>query len=576
MSRPGQVLAERALPGSRTGSDLVPGVPGRVVELADQLDAMARGLAQAGSLLRHGAGGGWQGAAAMAFAHLLQSVPQPYADAARVIGSAATAVRAHARVLAAAQQDADQAIALDLRAVALQRTTGPPSAGIVPPAIATAMQQRALALVAQARGRVQASAADAAAALRAAARAAPDQPNPLIRLIVGLAELQREMQLGAVESTMATVTAVALYSPNRALIDPHGWARDTAALGAGIGQVVQHPGDTVRAVVRGPKFWDNPGRAVGHLAPDVAIGVSTGGAGLVANRGVSVGVRAAGVAGARGSTGAEIRTATRTARASSRARLRTRDLRTWEEENDFTQVLSLTPAQHLVSAALARDAVWAEHDLSSRIGAAARSLGVQTRGAEHTIKTPPSLYRKVSDQVAASAGIETIIPRINDTVRYTLVAGPAVYVAKAGEAVGALQHQGMVLVAAKNFWGTNRYQGLNLTVADPRTGRLVEVQVHTPDSHQATVDTHRDYERFRQRGIPPEEKERLGARIGAVFDTVPPPARVGSLDEVLGRHPTTPATNVPPQLLSVHPWARAAAITGAAGGSSLPSGDDQR
>lgn len=562
---------ERVLPAARTGSDLVPGVPQRVVALADQLDQMARGLALTERLLGDHRQPGWEGAAAAAFTHLLAVVAVPYGPAARTTAAAAEALRDHAGVLAAAQRDADDAIALDLRAVDLQRTAGAPS-GIVPPTIAVAMQDHAVTMLQAARARVRASAAAAAGRLRASADCAPDRPNPLLRLINGLAELQRELQLGAVESSVSMVTALAAYTPNRLLVDPRGWDRDVRALGRALHESTDHPGQTLRALVDWQNAVTNPGRFIGHLAPDAALAVATGGAGLVAGHGASVGVRVAGAI-TPGVAGADVRAGMRAASATTRSRLRLRDLRRYEHADGTT---ALTPGQHLATAALARDAAWAERDLTERVQLVTRSAGLERAGAENVLKGRESLLRKVSDKVTADRSLVLALGTLGDGVRYTVIADGPGYVTGARAVLAGLQRQGMVLAGANNAWGSARYRGLNLVLADPRTGRLLEVQVHTPESHHATVLTHDDYERFRAAGTSPLEKAILGEGIAREYRNVPVPEGIEQLDVVLGSRGN--GTNAAPTLLTPHPWAGPAALVpaGSSAVASLPCGDDVR
>jgi hypothetical protein len=183
----------RVFPGATTGSDLVPGVPGRVLDLAEQLEVMASGMAAADQLLQGASTSGWHGAAAEACVQLMRSMPQPYAASARAMRSAAGCVAAHATVLGAAQRDADDAVGLDLRATAAQ----PPDPSSADVARTVALQQQARDLVTAASTRVRGSAAEAADALRAAAAVAPDRPGqPAADSCTPSWPLQKELQLG--------------------------------------------------------------------------------------------------------------------------------------------------------------------------------------------------------------------------------------------------------------------------------------------------------------------------------------------------------------------------------------------
>ena len=565
---PAGTAVPRVLPGARTGSDLVPGEPQRVNDLADQLEAMARGLRAVDRLL-HGAGlPGWRGATASAAALTLQATPLPYARAARAVAAAALAVRAHASALTCAQRDADEAVALDLRAVAHGAASAAP------------LQQQAMTIVEHARASVRGSAGLAADAMRTAALAAPDRPNALVRLVRRVLDVQREVQLGIVESLVTSQSALMPFSLVRAAIDPAGWSMDLSAIQPAMRQsasrVAHHPlawaRRSVTDAVQGAA--ENPARAIGHLAPDVALGVATGAAATVAGRGASLSVRATSTA-ARGAAGTRLRGAVQVSGSTTRSRLRLRDLRPYAAPADRTGGVSrLAPEQHLVVAAVARDARWAAADLTPRVEAAALRSGVRRVGHDHVVKTRASLYRKLSGPLAEpGAALRPVIAEVNDTVRYTLVAPDDRYVAAVATVVASLRGQGLQLVRGRDFWPSPRYRGLNLTLADARTGRLVEVQVHTPSSWAATQGTHRDYERMRVTGLDPAERALLSERIGREYAQVPTPAGITGLAAAIGPAEAPTATLTTPRLLSVHPLAPPTATAGAVGLQSLTSRD---
>lgn len=372
---------------------------------------------------------------------------------------------------------------------------------------------------------------------------------------------------------MTTVTALALASPNRLLSDPVGWAADARQLAAGVRAAAGHPGQVALAVVDWPTLRENPERWVGHLLPDLLAALATGGLAPVANRGVGLGVRAAAVL-APPTVRAELRAVEATARVTSRSRLRASDLRPYGRRGADVR---LSATQHLLTATLARDARWAQRDLTPRVQQATRSLDVRLQGLEHAVKSRDSLYRKVSDRLALpGTSIDSVVPQVNDTVRYTLVADPHRYAGAVRDAVPALQRQQLTLVAAKDFWGGPRYQGLNLTFGDARTGRLVEVQVHTPASWEATVQTHGDYERWRQAGLADAERAQLAAAIGAVYARVPTPPGLSALDTA-GLGPPNPlGANRTPQLVSAHPWTQPLSSAGALTLTSVSCVDEHR
>ncbi len=550
-------------PWAREGRDLVPGVPARVIALAEQLDAMAEGMTGTQRLVSGLDGAGWAGQAAAGFARLMVSLSAPYGRGAPSMREAADQVRGHAGVLAAAQRDADEALALDRRARAMRSTPGSTSGGIVPPAAADALQRRAVEQVDQARARVRASGAAAAAALDRASATAPDQPNAIVRLLHRAVSVERSFELGVVESTVDTVRFATMLSPSRALVDPSGWWRDVRATGQGLGTAVVHPLDTAKAVADLDTLSSDPGRWVGHLLPGVLLGAATGGTGMVASRGASVGVRMA-EAALRGGRRADLRAGIDAGTAIGRSQLRLRDLRPWNHVDEHGRPHSLTPGQNMATAGLARDARWAEHDLRSRVVTVGRSTGSDVVGLDHAVKGTTSLRRKISGEVTQRP-LDQVLPSVNDTVRYALVPAHKAYARAVHPIIDGLGQQGMVLVKVKNFWDSPRYRGINLTLADPRTGRLIEVQVHTPGSWRANKATHEDYEHFRVLDDAHPLKQVLSDRIARTFGVVPEPPGLRDLDGQLKNLVTTPVRNRTPELLSLQVAPQDLAVAAAVG-----------
>jgi hypothetical protein len=201
---------------------------------------------------------------------------------------------------------------------------------------------------------------------------------------------------------------------------------------------------------------------------------------------------------------------------------------------------------------------------------------VRLQGLTHTVKNSHSLSRKLaSDAARTGRPVPALAPGVNDTVRYTLTLPHQHYVAAAVDTVAGMRAHGFALTTAKNFRGGARDPGLTLTFPDAATGRPFEVQLHTPDSWRATVDTHPDYEMFRSEALDAVEKEFYARRIAARFSTVAVPDGVGSLSRHLV--PTGhPARMTAPALRTLHdPRLGAGLSTGVLAGRSLAWSDDQ-
>jgi hypothetical protein len=230
-----------------------------------------------------------------------------------------------------------------------------------------------------------------------------------------------------------------------------------------------------------------------------------------------------------------------------------------------------------VAGSVLRDAAWAEKQLTPRVERVAERTGALRVGHESVLKGRTSLFRKLSgESVGPASGGERGLGRaasaVNDTVRYTLVYGDDVYVAKAASTVQALQDEGFRLTKAKSFWGSDRYEGVNLTLHDPQTGRLLEVQLHTPRSWAATKATHDDYELFRDANVPTGLKAQLQRRIADQFAIVPRPPGIDELARVLKELRADGATrSTPPQLLSVDGPRLARHLAAGAAGSRVPT-----
>lgn len=566
----------RVLPWATCGADVVPGVPSRVRRLADELDEVARGLSVMRGLVDRVPSTDWCGPASAACSLVVGQQPERYVAAVQAMSSAASALRSHAAVLDVVQQRADGAVRLD--AVAADAThrwlTAAPAtehrtvgAGTDPGAAA---RHRVQEEVEAARQQLAASAASTVECLRRGAGRAPERPVLALRAARSALGFGRDVGHGVVE-TLADTSALAVrLDPNRAWRDPWGFWPDAWRTVGDVGEAVRNPTELIEAVADVDTLHASPGRWVGHLLPDVALAVGTAGALPVAERSATVAARVAARVGPRSVRG-PLADAIEAQVGTGRGPLRLSDVRPYRTPPDVAgHRTSVGPVDNAVGRRVARDSRWAERDITPRVRAVADELRVSwgtnderigLRGVDHVLKGSDSLLRKLASESAdTGVPVPRLAPQLNDTVRYTITVPHGSYVGGAFDTVAGMERRGLRLTAAKSFWGGERYQGLNLTFHDARTGRPIEVQVHTPASWQATVDSHVDYEWFRSKAIGPVLREFFRRRIAARFAPVPLPDDVDRLGHLLtvgdAARMTTPELHSVPR------------VTGAAGFST--------
>jgi hypothetical protein len=579
----------RVLPWATCGADVVPGRPGRVRQLADELDAIARGLGLMKDLVARRAPSGWRGPAATAYELVLDQQPARYTAAVQAMSSAASALRSHAAVLEVSQERADEAVRRDAVAATATRqwlaTASPGEQRVAGSATDPGAVPRHVADVAAADARrlVAASAASTADCLRRAARGAPDRPSTAVRSARAVLGLGREVRQGLVESLAGDLALAVRLDPGRLMWDPSGYWSDAGRLGAGLGHAVRHPTQLVAAVADVQTLRESPGRWVGHLLPDLALAVGTAGALPAAERTASVAARLASRVGP-SELRAPLRRAVSAQRGTGRGPILLRDVRPYLGPPDaLGHRAELGPVDHAVAQRVVRDSRWAEQHVTPRLAVVAQEVGrrlggsgeVRLNGLDHVLKDGDSLKRKLALEVSPEHGAGALAPRVNDTIRYTLTVPHDAYVAGAVQVTDRMADHGFRLAGVKSFWESDRYRGLNLTVHDAPTGRPFELQVHTPDSWDATVDTHPDYAVYRSPAAWPELQETYRQRIAARFSLVPVPDGVSEMPGLLPV-PHGAALMTVPQLRTLTNVPLGVALSASGGvGRSLACDDDR-
>lgn len=292
-----------------TVTELVPGSAGGLDRLVARCRTVADGLGGAAARVRAIDSGEWVGPAGDAFRAVVDIEPGRYDDASAAFGATAGAVQAYAGVLRDAQATARTALSLHAQAQADTRawqgrvdrydadvrTAG---AGAADPAAAARAvdrlarpssydpgshdRQRAESMLADARERVRTAGGIASRRVAAAWENAPREP----RWWEKAGHVVAEIGTGAWEATTGLVELAWSVSPTRMMVDPLGWQQDMTNLGTGLVLGVQHPAELGRALVDWDTWKESPGRAIGHLVPDLLLALGTAGAGTVAARSV--------------------------------------------------------------------------------------------------------------------------------------------------------------------------------------------------------------------------------------------------------------------------------------------------
>ncbi len=148
----------------------------------------------------------------------------------------------------------------------------------------------------------------------------------------------------------------------------------------------------------------------------------------------------------------------------------------------------------------------------------ARAVGGRTARLDTKFKELESIGRKLSlktrlDQVG-------ITDTVDDALRYTIVLDDIEYVTGYRAAIIELRAKGFEIERdSPTRWRPTGYKGINVKVTD-RSGETFEVQFQTPDSLQASDDTHGWYEEWRKADTQPERKAELERLINERYALV--------------------------------------------------------
>ena len=146
------------------------------------------------------------------------------------------------------------------------------------------------------------------------------------------------------------------------------------------------------------------------------------------------------------------------------------------------------------------------------------------------LKNPDRYREKLAERIAVQPdeGVDDLVPRIHDGVRYTFEYDDEHYTEGVFETESHLEQLGFDLIIRRPRWDGEEYKGINSQWRDPDSDLTFEIQYHTHASWEAKQRTHFAYERLSDPRTSPEERRDLSRFQHQVATSVPIPP--GALD----------------------------------------------
>ncbi|MQA13426.1 MAG: hypothetical protein GEV09_04405 [Pseudonocardiaceae bacterium] len=197
----------------------------------------------------------------------------------------------------------------------------------------------------------------------------------------------------------------------------------------------------------------------------------------------------------------------------------------------------LTPEQNAVADRYLSGARADEVQISPQVtGVTGHIDGARTQGyPDYVVKGEDSFKRKFAGDLEKYPDLteDQVVANIKDSVRYTIEVPQHNYTDGVLQGVNDLRSRGYENVTFKPTWDNpDTYKGVNSTWRDPATGRVFELQFHTPDSFNAKMATHDLYES--ERVVTTDlERQRAADAQAEIFRQVDvPDGAVERLDEL--------------------------------------------
>ncbi|RJQ70558.1 hypothetical protein D5S17_28940 [Pseudonocardiaceae bacterium YIM PH 21723] len=309
-------LSRKELGDTDDPKDLLPGDLEEVTEAVVSLGKLAFGLNEAAAGMKRIDSSHWEGQAADKFREFFHPQPGKWNTAGDAFTKPARALQNYAAMLQTGQADAGRALQLwqqgteeseksrtahnqkvkayNEKADAYNRGEGDhpgptPGAWVDP---GKAKKDEAKRILDAARRKTKQAADDAAKAFKTGTELAPEKPSFWGRVGRGLADegtavltQGADLVVGAYEGLKGLGDLYETLSPTsiQNLMNPLRYARNIEGLVTGIyQQATTDPQKFAETLIDLDTWKDSPGKALGHLVPDIAIGAATGGAGAAA------------------------------------------------------------------------------------------------------------------------------------------------------------------------------------------------------------------------------------------------------------------------------------------------------
>lgn len=278
---------------------LIPGDVGAITENVLAINGRGSSLRQTGTALKGiDTGNYWKGDGANSFRDTFEKVRPKWETAGDAFRSAATALNNFAWTLGWAQGQAAEAIRIWREAdEATRRAVDAHNSAVAQAALLSAAsttpvevspfvdpgvegRARAQALLQSARTQLVSAGDEAADSVRAATEHAPEKPSAWDRV----KHWGSEFGSGAWESLVELKELNDRFNGYRFLTDREGYLEDVKTVAAGLGSAVTNPVEFGKQLIDYDTWRESPARALGHLVPDAATALATGGAGAVGKR----------------------------------------------------------------------------------------------------------------------------------------------------------------------------------------------------------------------------------------------------------------------------------------------------